>query len=343
MTDQSQSPQGLVKPPTIYDVAAKAGVSKSLVSLVLRGETSVSEARREAVLKAIDELGYRPSRFAQQLASSRSRSIGVVITDYKNLSFLGLLKGLREVFDDAGYQVIVSDLHRSPNFSDNPVDAFVSMKVDGIVMVSEVAGLRVQKVNVPIVTIGMRESLIPGSDMVFNDDFEGSKLAIEHLVSLGHTEIAHLTGVGGVAGNRRKAFLEVMASITKEAMVFGAGEPTTEIGGYMGAMELLKSGKKFTAIFAANDYMAAGAWAALREKKIRVPEDVSIIGYDNSPIASEFMLKLTTIDEQGIPVGRQTASLLLERIGHKGAAKPKKILIKPTLIERTSTAAPKKK
>jgi DNA-binding LacI/PurR family transcriptional regulator len=343
MTDQSQRPQGRIKPPTIYDVAAKAGVSKSLVSLVLRGETSVSEARRDAVLKAIDELGYRPSRFAQQLASSRSRSIGVVITDYKNLSFLGLLKGLREVFDDAGYQVIVSDLHRSPNFTDNPVDAFVSMKVDGIVMVSEVAGLRMQKVNVPIVTIGMRESLIPGSDMVFNDDFEGSKLAIEHLVSLGHTEIAHLTGVGGIAGNRRKAFLEVMSSITKEPMVFGAGEPTTEIGGYMGAMELLKAGKKFTAIFAANDYMAAGAWAALREKKIRVPEDVSIIGYDNSPIASEFMLKLTTIDEQGIPVGRQTASLLLERIGHKGAAKPKKILIKPTLIERTSTAAPRKK
>lgn len=343
MTDLSQSPQGPIKPPTIYDVAAKAGVSKSLVSLVLRGETSVSESRRDAVLRAIDELGYRPSRFAQQLASGRSRSIGVIITDYKNLSFLGLLKGLREVFDDAGYQVIVSDLHRSPNFTDNPVDAFVSMKVDGIVIVSEVAGLRMQKVNVPIVTIGMRESLIPGSDMVFNDDFEGSKLAIEHLITLGHSEIAHLTGVGGIAGNRRKAFLEVMSPITKEPMVFGSGEPTTEIGGYMGAMELLKSGKKFTAIFAANDYMAAGAWAALREKKIRVPEDVSIIGYDNSPIASEFMLKLTTIDEQGIPVGRQTASLLLERIGHKGSAKPKKILIKPTLIERTSTAAPKNK
>lgn len=343
MSIQDQTPQGSIKPPTIYDVAAKAGVSKSLVSLVLRGESSVSESRKEAVLKAIDELGYRPSRFAQQLASSKTRSIGVVITDYKNLSYIGLLKGLREVFDDAGYQVIVSDLHRSPNFSDNPVDAFVSMKVDGIVMVSEASGLRVQKVNVPVVTIGQRESTIAGSDMVFNDDFEGTRLAIEHLTSLGHKNIAHLTGVGGIATNRRKAFTEVMSSITKEPMVFGSGEPTTEIGGYMGTMELIKSGKKFTAIYAANDYMAAGAWAALRENKFNVPEDVSIIGYDNAPIASEFMLKLTTIDEQGIPVGRQTASLLLERIGHKGVHKPKKILISPTLMVRTSTAAPKKK
>ncbi|MEY4321211.1 MAG: hypothetical protein RLZZ471_1152, partial [Actinomycetota bacterium] len=317
------------KPPTIYDVAEKAGVSKSLVSLVLRGESSVSPTRKEAVQRAIEELGYRPSRFAQQLASNKSRSIGVVITDYKNLSFVGLLKGMREVFDDAGYQVIVSDLHRSPNFTDNPVDAFVSMKVDGIVMVSESASLGVAKVNVPIVTIGQRESTITGTDMVFNDDFEGSRLAIEHLIKLGHKHIAHLTGVGGIANMRKKAFVESMSSISKEPLVFGSGEPTTEIGGYMGAMELIKSGKKFSAIFAANDYMAGGALSALKEHGLRVPEDVSLVGYDNAPIASEFMLKLTTIDEQGIPVGRQAASLLLERIGHKGISKPKKILIKP--------------
>lgn len=343
MSTQDPRPGSAMKPSTIYDVAAKAGVSKSLVSLVLRGESNVSETRKAAVLKAIDELGYRPSRFAQQLASSKSRSIGVVITDYKNLSFVGLLKGLREVFDDAGYQVIVSDLHRSPNFNDNPVDAFVSMKVDGIVIVSEAASLGLAKLNVPVVTIGMRESTIPGSDVVFNDDTDGTHQAIDHLLTLGHKNIAHLTGVGGIAKNRKRAFIEAMSSITKEPLVFGSGEPTTEIGGYMGAMELIKSGKKFTAIFAANDYMAAGALSALKENGIRVPEDVSLVGYDNAPIASEFMLKLTTIDEQGIPVGRQTASLLLERIGHKGAAKPKKILIKPTLIERTSTAAPKKK
>jgi DNA-binding LacI/PurR family transcriptional regulator len=330
-----------LKPATIYDVASAAGVSKSLVSLVLRGGANVSEARKAAVQKAIEELGYRPSRFAQQLASSTTRSIGVVITDYKNLSYIGFLKGLREIFDDAGYQVIISDLHRSQNFADDPVDAFASMKVDGLVIATEVTGLRTHNLDIPVVMIGQRESVVPNSDMVFNDDYEGTRLAIEHLISFGHKKIAHLTGVGGIATNRRKAFSKIMKDAILDDLVFGNGQPTTEIGGYMGAMELLKSGKKFTAIFAANDYMAAGAWSALRENGLNVPEDVSLVGYDNAPISSDFLLKLTTVDEQGIPVGRQTASLLLERIGSNGTYKPKSILIKPTLVPRTSVAKPK--
>ena len=330
-----------LKPPTIYDVAKAAGVSKSLVSLVLRGESNVSEARREAVQKAIDELGYRPSRFAQQLASSASRSIGVVITDYKNLSYIGFLKGLREIFDDAGYQVIISDMHRSQNFADDPIDAFASMKVDALVIAAEVSGLRTHKLDIPVVMIGQRETILQNSDMVFNDDFEGTRLVIQHLIENGHKKIAHLTGVGGIAANRRKAFSKIMKDAILDDMIFGNGQPTTEIGGYMGTMELLKSGRKFTAIYAANDYMAAGAWSALRENGLNVPDDVSLVGYDNAPIASDFLLKLTTVDEQGIPVGRQTASLLLERIGSKGMYKPKSILIKPTLVPRTSVAKPK--
>lgn len=333
--------QAPIKPATIYDVADRAGVSKSLVSLVLRGATNVSPARRELVQKAIKELGYRPSRFAQQLASSNSRSIGVVITDYKNLSYLSFIKGLREIFDDAGYQVIISDLHRSPNFSEDPVDAFISMKVDGLVLATEAAGLHTEQLDIPVVMIGNRATKATNADLVFNDDYEGTRLAVEHLVQFGHTKIAHLTGVGGIAANRSQAFIKVAKEFGVEGDVFGLGEPTTEIGGYMGVMEMLKAEKKYTAIYAANDYMAAGALSALNEHGLRVPEDVSIVGYDNSPIASDFLLKLTTIDEQGIPVGRQTASLLLERIGGTGNYTPKQILIKPTLISRRSVASPK--
>jgi DNA-binding LacI/PurR family transcriptional regulator len=331
-----------IKVPTIYDVAERAGVSKSLVSLVLRGATNVSPARREIVLKAINELGYRPSRFAQQLASHNSRSIGVVITDYKNLSYLSFLKGLREIFDDAGYQVIISDLHRSQNFSEDPVDAFMSMKVDGLVLATEAAGLHTEQLDIPVVMIGNRATKFTNADQVFNDDYEGTRLALEHLVEAGHKKIAHLTGVGGVAVNRKKSFLKIAKDLGVQGAVFGLGEPTTEIGGYMGAMEMLKSGETFTAIYAANDYMAAGAMSALGERGFKVPEDVSIVGYDNSPIASDFLLKLTTIDEQGIPVGRQTASLLLERIGGTAKYTPRTILIKPTLIPRSTVAKPKK-
>jgi len=329
------------KPPTIYDVATEAGVSKSLVSLVLRGEAGVSDTRRDAVQTAIEKLGYRPSRFAQQLAGSTSRTIGVVITDYKNLSYIGFLKGLREILDDAGYQVIISDMHRSQNFVEDPIDAFTAMKVDGLVIATELGAQRERQLNIPIVMIGQRETVMPKSDMVFNDDFKGTQLAIEHLLSFGHSHIAHLTGVGGIAFNRRKAYSGLMAQNSLEDMVFGAGQPTTEIGGYMGALELLKSGKKVTAIFAANDYMAAGAWSALRENGLSVPNDISLIGYDNAPIASDFLLKISTIDEQGIPVGRETAALLLERIGNPGIHKEKSVLITPTLVSRMTVATPK--
>lgn len=331
------------KQPTIYDVAVVAGVSKSLVSLVLRGKPGVSEASKAQILAAIEKLGYRPSRFAQQLASTKTRSIGVVITDYKNLSYLGFLKGLRDIFDDAGYQVFISDLHRSPNFSEDPVDAFASMKVDGLVVATEVEGLRVQNLGIPVVTIGRRESIIDGSDVVFNDDLEGTRLITEHLYKLGHRKIAHLTGLGGIAKNRRLAFIKLAKKLGFEPLVFGVGQPTTEIGGYMGAKELLESGHKFTAVFAANDYMAAGAWSALREENIEVPRDVSLAGYDNTPISSDYMLKLTTVDEQGIPVGLEAAKILLERIGKKSTSPAKNVLIKPTLVLRSTTAKPLKR
>ncbi|WP_138315928.1 LacI family DNA-binding transcriptional regulator [Rhodoluna limnophila] len=329
------------KPATIYDVALKAGVSKSTVSLVIRGESNVSEEKKLLVQSAIEELDYRPSRFAQQLASHKTRSIGVVITDYKNLSYLGFLKGLREILDDAGYQVIISDLHRSPNFAEDPVDAFVSMKVDGLVLATEPAGLRTHNLDIPCVMIGKRETLVPGSDVVFNDDSTGTRLMLEHLKQLGHQRVAHLTGVGGIAINRRVAFAEHAKELGLLGSVFGEGQPTTEIGGYMGTKELLASGKTFTAIYAANDYMAAGAFSALKEAGIRVPEDVSLAGYDDSPIASEYLLKLTTVDEQGVPVGRQAASLLLERIGQHTTSAPRNISIAPTLVVRGSTAKAK--
>ncbi|MEY4993788.1 MAG: hypothetical protein RIS82_910 [Actinomycetota bacterium] len=330
------------KPATIYDVAVKAGVSKSTVSLVIRGASNVSPEKKAAVEAAIGELGYRPSRFAQQLASHKTRSIGVVITDYKNLSYLGFLKGLREILDDAGYQVIVSDLHRSPNFAEDPVDAFISMKVDGLVLATEPAGLRTHNLDIPCVMIGKRETLVDGADIVFNDDSFGTRLALEHLKAFGHTNVAHLTGLGGIALNRREAFIQLAKELGLAGYVFGQGQPTTEIGGYMGAKELLASGRQVSAVYCANDYMAAGAISALQEAGVRVPEDLSVIGYDNAPIASDYLLKLTTIDEQGVAVGRQVAALLLERITSKSNYKPKSILIEPTLVTRTSVAAPQR-
>lgn len=339
----SESAKDSRRVPTIYDVAAEAGVSKSLVSLVISGSSGVSETKRDAVLKAIDALGYRPSKFAQQLAGGRTKTIGAVITDYKNLSFIGFLRGLREVADDAGFQVIVSDLHNSPNFSDGVVSTLSSMRVDGIVIAAEVPESQQRQINVPFVTIGDRNYVHPQSDLVRGDDGEGMRLVVEHLVSLGHSKIIHITGYGGMSLKRKEAFIKFMKESGLDPQVFGNGAPTTEIGGYLVAKEIMDSGEVFTAITATNDAQAAGIISALKERNIRVPEDISVIGYDNSPISSEYFLKLTTIDEMGIQIGREAARVLLEKMISEPKKTRTKISISPQLAIRATTAKPRSK
>lgn len=332
----SQLPE--LKQATIYDVAAAAGVSKSLVSLVLRGEDKVGSARKAAVLKAIEELGYVPSRSARNLAGGRTRTIGIIITDYTNLSYVGFLRGLREVFDQAGFQAIVSDLHGSPNMSEDSVDAFIAMRVEGLIVAAEIPKLNDQIIDVPLVTIGDRENVPKNSDRVFNDDSAGVRLILNHLHALGHRKIIHISGFGGISTKRMTAYEAIMKELGLVPEVHGKGIVTTEMGGYLMTKEILAAKRKFTAIFTANDAQAAGAITALQESGLRVPEDVSVVGYDNAPIASEFLMRITTVDDMGLPVGHEAAKLLLDRITDRKRTPGKKIVIPPMLHERATTA-----
>ena len=340
MATKSPAPSavGSRKKPTIYDVADAAGVSKSLVSLVLQNDPSVSEPRRAAVLNAIEELNYRPSRLAQNLAAGRTRTIGVIVAEYDNLSYINALAGMREVFDAANYQVIINDLHRGGGL-DDPVDAFNAMHVEALVFIAEPAGLKTDAMTVPAVMIGERESHIEGADTIFSDDDAGSKLALEHLWSLGHREIVHLTGTGGIAGNRDRAYQTFMKSHGATPHTFGQGQPTTAEGGYRGAKELLQAKIPFTAVYAANDSMAAGASSAFAEAHIYIPADISMVGYDNSPLSSEYMLKLTTVDDRGFDVGRLAAERILDVLSSESAVKPVNRLLAPKLVVRQSSRA----
>jgi len=329
------------KKATIYDVAAAAGVSKSLVSLVLRGDASVSDARREAVQAAIQKLNYRPSRNAQNLASNKSKTVGVIITEYENLSYVSVLAGLREIFDEVDYQVLISDLHTNPNLHGDAVDTLVSMDVEALVFIVEPATLNTKGLTIPSIMIGERETSVQGADVVFSDDRHGTDLVIEHLVKLGHKNIAHLSGLGGIARNRRASFVSLMKERNLKPLVFGESKETNQLGGYLGAKELLASKQPFTAIYAANDYIAAGAVSALNEVGLRVPEDISVVGYDNAPVSREYALRLTSVDDMGIEIGRKAAKLLLKHIESGQPTKSKQILIEPTLVVRKSTARKK--
>ena len=330
------------KKATIYDVARVAGVSKSLVSLVLRGDHSVSESRREAVQSAIKELNYRPSRNAQNLASNQSKTIGVIITEYENLSFVNVLAGLREVFDGADYQVLITDLHTNPNLHGDAVDTLVSMDVEALVFIAEPANLNTEGLRMPSIMIGERETLVKGADVVFSDDRHGTNQVIEHLVKLGHKNIAHLSGLGGIARNRRTSFVSLMKDRNLKPLVFGENKETNQLGGYLATKDLLASKQPFTAIFAANDYIAAGAVSALNEVGLKVPDDVSVVGYDNAPVSREYALRLTTVDDMGLEIGRKAAKLLLKQIEVGTTERTKQVLIEPSLVIRKSTSRVKK-
>lgn len=325
---------------TIYDVAREAGVSKSLVSLVIQGDERVSDVRRKAVMDAIEKLGYRPSRAAKLLAGNSSKSIGVVIDDYSNLWFVGILAGIRKVFDAAGYQITVSDLHRVSNSIEDPVDTFQALHVDGIVIATEPDSLRDRAYDFPAVLVGDRMREIPGVDQVTSDDTLGGYLATKHLIGLGHRHIGHITGIGGTAAKRLAGYQKAMSEAHLTPVVTGIGKATDERTGYEGAAELLQNTSEITAIFAANDYMAAGSYSYLRTLGRRVPEDISLIGHDNSPTASEFNLNLTTVAYNDDEIGTNAAKVLLGRI--ENPAKPvERIVIQPLLIARKSTASPK--
>ena len=326
--------------PTIYDVAAAAGVSKSLVSLVLQGSPRVSPARRAAVEQAIAELRYRPSRAAATLAGSRTRTIGVLIEDYRNLWFVELLTGLQLELAPLGYRVAVEELSLNASVDASPVDGLLALRVEGIVIATEPTEEMASVTNIPVVVAGSRELVLPGADVVANDDHLGGRLATEHLLELGHRRIGHVTGAGRAARLRTEAYTETLRAADLPIRIFGGHDfGTTEIDGYQLADRLLQDHPDTTAIFAANDVMALGAAAAAQERGRRVPQDLSLIGYDNSPLAHAQLLRLTTVDDRSRQVGIAAARHLLSRLD-ESTAEPTVTLIAPELVVRSSTARP---
>ncbi|MHC2999745.1 LacI family DNA-binding transcriptional regulator [Microbacterium sp. HJ5] len=323
--------------PTIYDVARVAGVSKSLVSLVLQGSDRVSDASRRAVEEAIRELGYRPSRAASDLAARRTKLVGVLIDDYANPWFVDLLRGLHHVLGSDGFRVTVIDT-ATTSLAEDPVEGLLSMRADGIVVARDVPNALVAAASPPVVIAGTRDNVPPGIDAVANDDVLGAQLATDHLLGLGHRVIGHLSATGGAAAARRRSFVDVTAGSGARAVVTDYSGPATEHAGYDGTMRLLADHPEVTAIFAANDVMAIGALGAARDRGIDVPGQLSIVGYDNTLLARTRLINLTTVDDNGFGVGREAGRILRDRMS--GAAPgPRSVTLPPALVTRGTTAA----
>ncbi|GLW50079.1 LacI family transcriptional regulator [Streptomyces sp. NBRC 14336] len=331
-----------MRAPTIRDVAERAGVSKSLVSLVLRGSDQVRPEKREAVLRAVRELGYRPNTAARSLSERRTRTVGVLLNDLRNPWFVDLLDGLNSLLHDNGLHMLLADARLNRRTGQDPADPFLDLRVDGLVVVGTLpdpAALGPVAARMPVVVAGAREAVPPHVDVVAGDDEQGARLATEHLIGLGHRRIAHIAGYGAVGELRRRSFEETMRAhgLADSARV----EPSdmTEEGGYRTMVRLLAGPSRPTAVFAVNDITGVGALSAAEELGLAAPRDLSVVGYDNTSISRLRHVWLTTVDGSGHDVGRRAARCLLDRFEHREA--PGRVhLAGPVLEVRGSTGAP---
>ncbi|MFE0326214.1 LacI family DNA-binding transcriptional regulator [Streptomyces sp. NPDC058960] len=331
-----------MRPPTIRDVAERAGVSKSLVSLVLRGSDQVRPEKRRAVLAAVEELGYRPNAAARSLSERRTRTVGVLLNDMRNPWFVELLDGLNSRLHDAGLRMLLADGHLNRRLGEDLTRTFTDLRVDGLIAVGTLPpseALRQAAARVPTVVAGAREPELPAVDIVANDDEHGASLATEHLIGLGHRRIAHIAGQGVVGALRRRSFETVMREHGLEDSAIVEQGDLTEEGGYRAAVRLLSARPRPTAVFAFNDIACVGALSAAEELGLRVPRDLSLVGYDNTYLSRLRHLWLTTVDNGSHDVGRRAAGRLLERIADP--ARPAElVLTTPALEVRGTTSGP---
>jgi DNA-binding LacI/PurR family transcriptional regulator len=329
--------------PTITDVARRAGVSKSLVSLVMRGADHVSPARRHAVTKAAAELGYRPNAMARSLVQRRTHIVGVMVSDLHNPFFADVVAAIQDEAGRTGYSVLVNTGSRSAPREAEAMETLLQLRADGIILAGPVLEdeliARASR-EVPIVLVG-REARGTTVDSVTNDDRAGVEVAVEHCVSLGHSRIAHIdAGQGAGAPDRRRGYESAMKRLGLAAFVSVVSGTYTEEGGHRGCLTLLAQRPRPTAIIAANDLAAIGALNAIEESGLRVPEDVSLVGYDNTSLAALRHISLTTIHQPRVDMGQLALRTLVERIDH-GRTEPARVVLSPRLVVRASTAAPR--
>ena len=331
---------------TLRDVARVAGVHPATVSRALNEETRalVNEETARRVLKAAEELGYRPNPIARGLKTNRSYTIGVLIPDLTNPLFPPILRGIEDCLETAGYTPLIANTDNDPERELLDSQTMRARQVDGIIAATARRDHRLHdaliEAGTELVLVNRRQEEIPVSSATA-DDRMGMRLSVEHLLSLGHTRIAHLAGPldYSTGFDRYESFHETMraSGLEPDPELVLVAEAFTESEGARLCGQLMADGRPFTAVAAANDLLALGCYDVFAERGVRCPEEVSVVGFNDMPFAARFQPPLTTIHIPHYEIGKAAAQLMLERLQDADSA-PREIRLEPSLALRESTA-----
>jgi LacI family transcriptional regulator len=332
----------------IKDVARRAGVHPSTVSRVLNPATRsmVSEGLAEEILRIADELGYRRNPLASGLRTRRTYTVGVIIPDITNPVFPPIVRAVEHTLDEEGYIAILADSGSKRRSEKALVDNMRSRQVDGMILAA--ANRKDPLVDqcieqgIPVVLVN-RSLDRHNVSAVINDDELGIDLAVEHLVELGHREIAYIGGPQRTSTgySRYRAFLKSAkkAGIAVDRELVINAREFTESAGQASFHEIARTGKNLTAVLTANDLLAIGVCDALAELGMKCPRDISVTGFNDMPYVDRFVPPLTTLHIPHDDLGVQAAKLLLEKIENPDTP-AKHLMLEPRLIVRGSTGAP---
>ena len=338
------TPGRTARKPTLETVAARAGVSRSLVSLVLRNSPKVSASSREVVMRAVAELGYRPNAAARLLAERQSHTIGVLLNDLRQPWFADMLDGLTPALHAGGKHILLGDGRIDRMLDETLTWSFIDLGVDGLVLAGSIPmsqAIIEAASQIPTVAVGGRglDVDLPCADILANDNHLGATLAVRHLIEFGHTKIAHIHGLPSVAGRlRMHGYEDTMRAAGLDASIHVEAGDMSEEGGYRATVRLMSQPSRPTAIFAANDLTCVGALSAAAALGVRVPEELSLVGFDNSVFARLRALWLTSVDVTAFEMGQQAARMLLARI-ERPDAPGQTLLLTPRLEVRGSSGA----
>jgi LacI family transcriptional regulator len=330
---------------TIRDVAEHAGVSIATVSHVINKTRTVSEELQQRVQQVMDELGYRPNAIARGLRTSKTQTIGLIVPNNANPFYAEIAHGVEVVCFSAGYSVVLCNSDRDIEKEITYSELLLNKRADGIIFAGAWVGDQLDHIRgiveggIPVVAV---DRFLPGimADSVVANNIDGGRLATRHLVSLGHSKIACIRGFPENTPNaeRVKGYLEILSESGIEIVDDYVRKADFQVeGGYQAAKELLDSSDRPTSIFACNDLMAIGAMRGALDLNLQVPEDISIVGFDNLPLTRFLEIPLTTIDHKMLELGSVSANLLLDRMNNPDSD-PVREVIDVDLIVRSSTA-----